>query len=64
MMALIWRCATQAARDSMRHRVPIQEILKHTVVGWEIPDDMQPPDDLTARELASWVREVARPCVS
>jgi hypothetical protein len=25
---------------------------------------MQPPDDLSARELASWVREVARPCVS
>jgi hypothetical protein len=62
-MALIWRCATQAAKDSMRHRVPIEEILKRTVVGWEIPQGVEPPEDATARELAAWVREVARPCV-
>jgi len=63
-MALIWRCASQAAKESLRNRIPIQEILKTTGTGWEIPNDMQPPDDLSARELASWVREVARPCVS
>jgi len=62
-MALIWRCASQAAKESLRNRIPIQEILKTTGTGWEIPNDMQPPDDLSARELASWVREVARPCV-
>jgi len=61
-MPLIWRCAAQAAKESLRNRIPIQEILKTTVMGWEIPNDMQPPDDLTARELASWVRDTARPC--
>jgi len=63
-MALIWRCATQAAKDSMRHRVPIEKILKRTVVGWEIPPGVEPPEDATAKELATWLREVARPCVS
>jgi hypothetical protein len=62
-MALIWRCATQAAKDSMRNRVPIQDILKTTGTGWEIPEGFEPPEDLTAKELATWVREVARPCV-
>jgi hypothetical protein len=63
-MALIWRCATQAAKDSMRNRTPIEEILKATGTGWEIPNGMEPPEDLTAKELATWVREVARPCAS
>ena len=63
-MALIWRCATQAARESMRNRIPIQEILKATGTGWEIPDKFEPPEDMTAKELATWVREVARPCAS
>lgn len=61
-MALIWRCATQAARDSMRNRTSIEEILKAT--GWEIPKGVEPPEDATAKELAAWVREVARPCAS
>jgi hypothetical protein len=61
-MALIWRCATQAAKDSMRNRVPIQDILKTTGTGWEIPEGFEPPEDATAKELAAWVREVARPC--
>lgn len=61
-MALIWRVASQAAKESMRNRTPIEEIIKAT--GWEIPNNMQPPEDATAKELATWVREVARPCAS
>ena len=61
-MALIWRVASQAAKESMRNRTPIEEILKAT--GWEIPNNMLPPEDATAKELATWVREVARPCAS
>jgi len=63
-MALIWRVASQAAKDSMRNRTPIEQILKTTGTGWEIPPGVEPPEDATAKELASWVREVARPCVS
>ena len=62
-MALIWRCASQAAKDSLRNRTPIQEILKATGTGWEIPEGEAPPEDATAKELAAWVREVARPMV-
>ena len=58
-MALIWRVASQAAKKSMQNRTPIEEILKAT--GWEIPDGRQPPEDATSKELATWVREVARP---
>lgn len=63
-MALIWRVASQAAKESMRNRIPIEDILKTTGTGWQIPNGMQPPEDATAKELATWVREVARPCVS
>ena len=63
-MALIWRCATQAARDSLRNRTPIEEILRATGNGWEIPEGFEPPEDMTAKELAAWLREVARPCAS
>jgi hypothetical protein len=63
-MALIWRVASQAAKDSLRNRTPIEQILKTTGNGWEIPQGVQPPEDATAKELAAWVREVARPCVS
>ena len=59
-MALIWRCAAKAAKESMVSRVDIHEVLKTTVSGWEIPPNVEPPEDLTAKELASWVREVAR----
>ena len=61
-MALIWRCAAQAAKDSLRHRVPIQEVLKNTGNGWQIPAGVEVPDDLTAKELAEWIRNMARPC--
>lgn len=61
-MALIWRCAAQAAKESMRNRTPIEEVLRATGTGWEIPNNMQPPEDATAKELATWVREVAKPC--
>jgi len=60
-MALIWRCASQAAKDSLRNRTPIAEILMATGTGWKIPEGMEPPEDATAKELAAWVREVARP---
>lgn len=63
-MALIWRVASQAAKESMRNRVPIEEILKTTGTGWRIPEGAEPPEDATAKELAAWVREVARPCAS
>jgi hypothetical protein len=63
-MALIWRVASQAAKESMRNRIPIEDILKITGTGWQIPNGMQPPEDATAKELAAWVREVARPCAS
>jgi hypothetical protein len=63
-MALIWRVASQAAKESMRNRIPIDEILRATGTGWEIPTGVEPPEDATAKELASWVREVARPCAS
>jgi hypothetical protein len=63
-MALIWRVASQAAKESMRNRIPIDEILRATGTGWEIPTGVEPPEDATAKELASWVREVARPCES
>lgn len=59
-MALIWRCASQAAKESLRNRTPIQEILLKTGTGWEIPAGVEPPEDATAKELAAWVREVAR----
>jgi hypothetical protein len=61
-MALIWRCATKAAKDSLVTRTPIQEILKATGMGWEIPPGVEPPEDATAKELAAWVRDTARPC--
>jgi len=61
-MALIWRVASQAAKESMRNRTPIEEILKATGTGWEIPNHMQPPEDATAKELAAWIRDIARPC--
>jgi hypothetical protein len=61
-MALIWRCASQAAKNALRSRTPIQDILKATVIGWEIPEGMEPPEDATAKELAAWVRDTARPC--
>lgn len=63
-MALIWRCATQAAREAMRTRTSIEEILRATGTGWEIPEGFEPPEDMTAKELAAWLREVARPCAS
>jgi len=63
-MALIWRVASQAAKESMRNRIPIDEILRATGTGWEIPTGVEPPEDATAKELASWLREVARPCAS
>jgi hypothetical protein len=59
-MALIWRCAAKAAKESMVNRISIHEVLKATVTGWEIPPEVEPPEDLTAKELASWVRETAR----
>jgi len=46
----------------MRNKIPIEELLRAT--GWQIPNGMQPPEDATAKELATWVREVARPCAS
>lgn len=61
-MALIWRVASKAAKESMRNRIPIEEILKTTGTGWEIPADVKRPDGMTAKELGQWVREVARPC--
>ena len=48
----------------MRNRTPIEEILRATGTGWEIPEGFEPPEDMTAKELATWVREVARPCAS
>lgn len=61
-MALIWRVASKAAKESMQNRTPIEEILRATGTGWQIPNNMKPPEDATAKELALWVREVARPC--
>lgn len=63
-MALIWRCATQAAKDSLRNRTPIEEILKATGTGWEIPPGIEPPEDATAKELATWVRNNAKEIVA
>lgn len=63
-MSLIWRCASKAAKDSLITRTPIEDILKATGTGWEIPEGVKPPEDATAKELATWVREVARPCTS
>lgn len=61
-MALIWRVASKAAKESMRSRIPIEEILKTTGTGWEIPAGVRRPEDMTAKELAVWVRETAKPC--
>jgi hypothetical protein len=60
-MPLIWRCAAKVAKDSLRNRTPIQEILRTTGTGWEIPKGIEQPDDMTAKELAEWVRDKARP---
>lgn len=56
-MALIWRCAAKAAKESMRNKTPIAEVLRAT--GWEIPEGVEHPEDPTSKELAAWVREVA-----
>lgn len=61
-MALIWRVASKAAKESMRNRIPIEEILKTTGTGWEIPAGVKRPEDMTAKELGQWIREVAKPC--
>lgn len=61
-MALIWRVASQAAKESMRNSIPIEEILKTTGTGWEVPPGVTPPEDPTAKELAAWIRDTARPC--
>ena len=60
-MPLIWRCAAKAAKESLRNRTPIQEILQTTGTGWEIPMGIEQPEDLTARELAEWIRHKAIP---
>lgn len=57
-MSLIWRCAAKAAKDALINRVPINEVLRP--VGWEIPREVEQPDDMTAKELAAWVRDHAR----
>lgn len=61
-MALIWRVASKAARDSMVSRIHVTEILKQIGTGWGLPPGVEPPDDLTAKELAVWIRELAKPC--
>jgi len=57
-MALIWRCASAVAKESLVQRVPVCALLKP--LGWEIPRGYEPPEDPTAKELAEWVREVAQ----
>jgi len=58
-MALIYRVAAQAAKESMQTRVPINDVLNR--INWEIPNKVQAPEDATARELAEWVRTAAVP---
>jgi hypothetical protein len=60
-MALIWRVATKAARDSMLSHVHVNEILKQIGTGWELPPGVEPSAGMTARELAAWLRDTARP---
>ena len=59
---LIWRCASQAAKEVLVNRRSIEEILKTTGVGWEISNGVQPPKNATTKELALWIRTVAKPC--
>jgi hypothetical protein len=58
-MPLIWRCAAQAAKESLRNRTPIQDVLKK--IGWEIHPRAEPLDeDITCRELTVWVQRNAQ----
>ena len=58
-MALIYRVAAKAAKESMQTKVPINDVLNR--INWEIPNQVQEPEDATAKELAEWVRNAAVP---
>lgn len=57
-MPLIWRCAAKAAKDSLRNRKPIEDVLAD--IGWEVHEQADKRDeDMTARELTLWVQRSA-----
>jgi hypothetical protein len=58
-MALIWRCAARAAKESLVNRIPIDSVLRE--IGWEIhPDATRLDDDMTAKEMTMWIQRNAR----
>jgi hypothetical protein len=55
---LIFRRASEIARHSIKYKTPVCDLLKP--IGWELPKHAEPPKDLTANELATWVRNNAQ----
>jgi hypothetical protein len=58
-MAMIWRRASEVAQTHIRDKTPVCALLKP--LGWELPRNAEPPQGVTAAELAAWVRNTARP---
>jgi len=57
-MTIIWRCAAKVAKDSMIYRKPVEELL--AAMGYGVHERAEARDeDMTAKELADWVRRNA-----
>lgn len=56
-MPLIWRRASEVAYQSITYKTPVCALLKP--LGWELPKNAEPPKNVTAEELAAWVRDTA-----
>jgi hypothetical protein len=54
---LIWRRASEVAYQSITYKTPVCALLKP--LGWELPKNVEPPKNVTADELAAWVRDTA-----
>ena len=58
LLMMIWRCAAKIAKDSMIYRKPVEELL--SAMGYGVHERAEARDeDMTAKELAEWVRRNA-----